>query len=199
MFKEDIVEDSADLSTEDNNQDSYEQDDTVTEDEGEETAEEAVERQPETPEQREARIKRQVEREARKQGKTIEEYLGIKSQKVSKETNKKEVETPDVVMERLDRADLRAEGFKDKGEQDILIKYSRFEDMDVVDFASTTLGKTLIKEYRAKNATPSPTRRTGQGTRDEVAYWAEQMSKGNRPPTADLRIKARAYLAKNKK
>lgn len=199
MFNEDIVEDSADLSTQEDNQEIYEQDDTAGEGEGEETVEETVERQPETPEQREARIKRQVEREAKKQGKTIEEYLGIKSQKVSKETNKKEVETPDVVMERLDRADLRAEGFKDKGEQDVLIKYSRFEEMDVVDFASTTLGKTLIKEYRAKNATPSPTRRTGTGTRDEVAYWADQMSKGNRPPTAEMRTKAREYLAKNKK
>lgn len=195
---ENTVVDSAETTTQEDNEQSYEQDDSDSEVESE-TGEETIEqRQTETPEQRSARIKRQVEREAKKQGKTVEEYLGIQSKKVTKESNK-EVESPDVVMDRLDRSDLRAEGFKDKAEQDLLIKYSRFENMDVVDFASTTLGKTLIKEHRAKNATPSPARRTGTGTRDEVAYWADQMSKGNRPPTAELRTKARAYLAQNKK
>lgn len=196
MFDENTVEESADLSTTEDNQETYEQDDSEGESDVAET--ETVERQPETSEQRDARIKRQVEREAKKQGKTVEEYLGIKSQKSTKDSSK-EVESNDTVMERLDRSDLRAEGFKDKGEQDLLIKYSRFEEMDVVEFAQTTLGKTLIKEHRAKNATPNPTRRTGTGTRDEVAHWAEQMSKGNRPPTAEMRTKAREYLAKNRK
>ena len=178
------VEDSADLSTEDNNDESYEQDDATDEGESETTEE----RQPETSEQRVARLKRQLEREQKK--------LGIEVEKPRKQENKKEVD--DTLVERLDRSDLRAEGFKDKGEQDLLIKYSRFEEMDVVEFASTTLGKTLVKEYRAKSATPSPSRRTATGTRDDVAYWADQMKKGNRPPTAEMRSKARDYLAKNK-
>lgn len=188
--EENTVVDSAETTTEDvaDNQVDYEQDDTDSEGEGTET--ETVERKPETPEQRVARLKRQLEREERK--------LGIESEKGSKET-RKEVEGDATIVDRLDRADLRAEGFRDKGEQDLLIKYSRFEGMDVVDFAQTTLGKTLIKEYRAKNSTPSPARRTGTGTRDEVAYWAAQLEKGNRAPTAELRTKAREYLAKNKK
>lgn len=171
--------------------------DTTPEAESTETTKETVERQPETTEQRSARIKRQVEREAKKEGISVEEYLGIKSEKSSKDSPKKEDQEVDVET-RLDRSDLRAEGFKDKEEQNLLIKYARFEEMDVVDFASTTLGKTLIKEHRAKSATPSPTRRTSQGARDDVAYWAEQLQKGNRPPTAELRTKAREYLAKNK-
>lgn len=188
MFEEDQVVDSALDTTEDVTEESYEQDDTITEGEGQET--ETVERKPETSEQRVARLKRQLEREERK--------LGIESEKGDKET-RKEVNTDQTIVERLDRADLRAEGYRDKGEQDILMKYARFENMDVVDFAGTTLGKTLVKEYRAKNSTPSPTKRTSTGTRDEVAYWAAQLEKGNRAPTAELRTKAREYLAQNKK
>lgn len=183
---EEQVEDSADLSTEDNEQ-PYEQDDTS--DEGESETEETVERKPETPEQRVARLKRQLEREEKK--------LGIQAEKPRKEV-KKEVDTDDAVTERLDRGDLRYEGVKDKGEQDIIIEYAKWKGLDVLDAMNTPAVKAELKEYRAKGATPSPSKRTVQGTRDDVAYWADQMKKGNRPPTAELRTKARDYLAKNR-
>lgn len=195
--EENNVEESRDLST-DNNE-SYEQDDTATEGEGEASDESNVEREPETPEQRSARIKRQAEREAKKQGITLQEYLGIESKEGSKKPNKEEkVDTDSALTERLDRGDLRFEGIKDKGEQDIIIEYANWKGMDVLDAMNSGAVKAELKEYRAKQATPSPAKRTSQGTRDDVAYWAEQMKKGNRAPTAELRTKAREYLAKNR-
>lgn len=181
------VEESADLSTQEDNQQSYEQDDTATEGEGETTEE----RQPETSEQRVARLKRQLEREERK--------LGIEVEKPRKQEAKKDSKEVDsTLMERLDRGDLRFEGVKDKGEQDIIIEYASWKGMDVLEAMNSAAVKAELKEYRAKSATPSPSRRTATGTRDDVAYWADQMKKGNRAPTAELRTKARDYLAKNK-
>ena len=186
------VEDSADLSTDDN-QETYEQDDSTGEGESEASTESDEQRPTETPEQRVARLKRQLEREQRKLGHESKED----SQASRKET-RKEVDADDSVTERLDRGDLRYEGVKDKGEQDIIIEYARWKNMDVLDAMNSGAVKAELKEYRAKQATPSPSRRSSQGTRDDVAYWAEQMKKGNRPPSAELRTKAREYLAKNR-
>ena len=189
-----MVEDSADLSTDDN-QETYEQDDSTGEGESEASTESDEQRPTETPEQRVARLKRQLEREQRKLGHESKED----SQASRKETRKEESkEVDDSVTERLDRGDLRYEGVKDKGEQDIIIEYARWKNIDVLDAMNSGAVKAELKEYRAKQATPSPSRRSSQGTRDDVAYWAEQMKKGNRPPSAELRTKAREYLAKNR-
>ena len=185
--EEEQVEDSADLSTEEDNNQSYEQDDSASEGESETTEE----RQPETSEQRVARLKRQLEREQKK--------LGIEGEKPRKQEAKKDSKEVDsTLMERLDRGDLRFEGVKDKGEQDIIIEYATWKGMDVLEAMNSAAVKAELKEYRAKSATPSPSKRAVQGTRDDVAYWADQMKKGNRAPTAELRTKARDYLAKNK-
>jgi|JI10StandDraft_1071094.scaffolds.fasta_scaffold12225_7 hypothetical protein len=198
MEQEEVVDSTE--TTQEVIEESHEQNDSARENEGAETTKDSVDREPETSEQRSARIKRQVEREARKSGISVEEYLGISrkegSKESSKETNKEEVGGD--VTERLDRSDLRYEGIRDKSEQDIVIEYARYRNMDVLDAMNTPAVKAELKEFRAKNATPSPTRRTGTGARDEVAYWADQMNKGNRPPTAEMRTKARKYLAENR-
>lgn len=186
-----VVEESADLSTDESNEESYETD-TATEGEGSQT--ETVERKPETPEQRVARLKRQLEREERKLGLTSEE-----GGKESRKEARKEVDADETVVDRLDRGDLRYEGIKDRAEQDIIIEYARWKNIDVLDAMNTAAVKAGLKEYRAKNATPSPSRRSVQGTRDDVAYWADQTLKGNRAPSAELRTKVREYLAKNKR
>lgn len=186
-----VVEESADLSTDETNEESYEND-TATEGEGAQT--ETVERKPETPEQRIARLKRQLEREERKAGITSEE-----SGKESRKEARKEVDADETVVDRLDRGDLRYEGIKDRAEQDIIIEYARWKGIDVLDAMNTAAVKAELKEYRAKNATPSPSRRSSQGTRDEVAYWADQTLKGNRAPSAEMRTKVREYLAKNRR
>ena len=186
------VEDSADLSTDDN-QETYEQDDSTGEGESEASTESDEQRPTETPEQRVARLKRQLEREQRKLGHESKE-----DSQASRKEARKEVDADDSVTERLDRGDLRYEGVKDKGEQDIIIEYARWKNIDVLDAMNSGAVKAELKEYRAKQATPSPSRRSSQGTRDDVAYWAEQMKKGNRPPSAELRTKAREYLAKNR-
>lgn len=185
------VEESADLSTQEDNNQSYEQDDSASEGESETSDESNVERQPETSEQRVARLKRQLEREEKK--------LGIESEKPrKKETKQDDKEVDSTLIERLDRGDLRFEGVTDKGEQDIIIEYASWKGMDVLEAINSAAVKAELKEYRAKSATPSPSKRAVQGTRDDVAYWADQMKKGNRAPTAELRTKARDYLAKNK-
>lgn len=191
--QEDVVEESADLSTDESNDESYEQDDTASESEGTETVEETVERKPETPEQRIARLKRQLEREERK--------LGIESEKGNKESRKEssKEEVGSDVADRLDRSDLRFEGIKDRNEQNIVIEYARYKGMDVLDALNSPAVKAELKEYRNKAATPSPSRRSGQGQRDEVAYWAERAEKGQLAPSPDMRKKVMKYLADNKR
>jgi hypothetical protein len=189
--EEEQVEESADLSTD--NQESYEQDDSAGEGESEASEESSEQRTTETSEQRIARLKRQLEREERKSG--IKSDEGGKEKPKAKE---EKGEVDNVLMDRLDRGDLRYEGVKDKGEQDIIIEYAKWKNMDVLDAMNSAAVKAELKEYRAKSATPRPSTRTAQGTRDDVAFWADQMKKGNRAPTAELRTKAREYLAKRK-
>lgn len=192
MFQEDTQDDevvaSAETTTEElqDNSDEYEQDDSTGESEG--ATEEKPERRAESPEQKVARLKRQLEREERK--------LGIESNKSPK--NEAKESNVDGTTERLDRMDLRSEGIRDKSEQDIILKYARIEVLDPIDALDSDIVKAALKTYRNKQATPSPNRRTGQGTRDEVSYWADQTLKGKRAPTAEMRTKVRDYLAKNK-
>lgn len=120
------------------------------------------------------------------------------SEEASPKGNEKEEVGDKALLERLDRSDLRAEGIKDKTEQDIVLKYARLEGLDVVDALGNSIVKAALKDHRNKSATPSPAKRTGTGTRDEVAYWAEQTKKGNRAPTAEMRSKVLDYLAKNR-
>lgn len=141
------------------------------------------------------------ERELRKdQDKRWKERIkGLKGEDDGEgEKDSKESNSPSIV-ERLDRAELKAEGVKDKAEQDAVLEYARWKNIDVLTALNTPAMKAELKEMRNKSATPSSSNRTSAGARDEVAYWADQMEKGKRAPTPELRTKVLQYLAKNKR
>lgn len=110
----------------------------------------------------------------------------------------KEAHTPEIT-ERLDRTDLRLEGIKDKSEQDAVMEYARFKNIDVLSALNSPAMKAELKEMRNKSATPASSVRTSTGARDEVSYWADQTEKGKMAPTAELRKKVLAYLAQNRR
>jgi len=186
MFQEqeDEVVDSADTTTEElqDNSDSYEEDDSTGEDEGEASSESSEQRPTETPEQRNARIKRQVEREAKKAGITVEEYLGIKSEKGSEKGRQEG--NPSQVDENYLRLDLKTEGIKSKKEQDTVIDYIKEKKLlgHTVD-VETALKSMVVKEeltrIRNASATPKPSSRPGQvGGEKTLEQYAQLMQKG---------------------
>jgi hypothetical protein len=123
---------------------------------------------------------------------------GLKGDEEGEGDGKESKESAPELTDRLDRADLRSEGVKDKAEQDIVLEYARFKKIDVLEALTKPAVKAELKEYRNKSATPSSSSRTTTGSRDEVAYWAEQTEKGKMAPTADLRRKVLAYLSERK-
>lgn len=170
-----------DLELQDDNSETYEESDSTGEDE---TAEEeqGSEQQPasksETSEQRNSRIKRQVERAAKKEGISVEEYLGIKSEKGSKESTKEEVD------EKYLRLDLKTEGIKSKKEQDTILDYIREKrllghDVDVETALKSMVVKEELTRIRNASATPRPSARPGQvGGEKTLEQYAQLMMKG---------------------
>lgn len=157
------------------------EDNSETESDGE-TVQEQTDKQPETPEAKRARLKRQLEQ--------LDKKHGFKDE----EAPKKSVETED---ERYDRLELKTEGIKDKKSQDAVIEYARFKKIDVLEALNSPAMKAELKEIQAKSATPSPSKRTGGGNTNDVAHWAEQLTRnGKSAPTPELRAEVRAYLAK---
>lgn len=185
-------------------EDNYSDDDTSTESEGETSSESE---ESDTVTLTRAELDEQLKQARREQDKRWKEERIPQllkgedgGEKGSKESGKKsDQEVDSSLMERLDRSDLRSEGYRDTKEQDIILEYARWKGITPLEAANTAAVKAELKEYRAKAATPGPSKRTGTGTRDEVAYWADQMEKGKRAPTAEMRQKALAYLAKNKR
>jgi hypothetical protein len=174
------MEEEQDLELQEDNSETYEETDSTGESEAEETSESSEQRSVETPEQRNARIKRQLERAAkaaRKEGLPVEEYLGIKSEKGSKESTQE-------VDEKYLRLDLKTEGIKSKKEQDAVLNYIREKKLlgHTVD-VETALKSLVVKEeltsIRNASATPRPSARPGQvGGERTAEQYAQLVSKG---------------------
>ncbi len=157
--EETTVVDSAETTTD--NVDNYEIN-SATESEGE-TEQTKSDRQPETPEARRARIKRQYEREFGKEA--------------SKESPKEEVSD-----ERYLRLELKTDGITSKKEQDIVIDYAKYKGIDVSEAMKSPVVKAELAEYRAKASVPPPTtNRTGTGASNSLEYWIKEARKGNFP------------------
>lgn len=184
--QEDVV-DSAETTTQEleDNSDSYEDTDSTGESESEETGESSQQHTAdttETPEQRTARIKRQVEREAKKQGVSVEEYLGLKGKKGSQD--RKEDGNSQEIDEKWLRTDLKVEGIKSKKEQDVIIDYIREKallgkEVDVETALKSMVIKEELANIRKSAATPTPSARTGNaGGEKTLQQYAEMMKKG---------------------
>lgn len=153
MFQvEQDVEDTAVDSTTEDNQTDHEIDSTPESNDasGAETIDTP---KSETAEQRLARLKRQYEREAKKQG--------IKGDGDSAKTDKEE-DLDARYEEKYNRLALKQDGYTDKAEQDAIIKYSRFEGIDVEEAVKSPVAQAIIKGLRDKAATPGPSSRTSK-------------------------------------
>ena len=156
--QENNVAEQEETSTEENHET-----DNTTEDETEET-EQGGEQQPatksETPDQRLARLKRQLEREEKKQG-------------IKKET--KPTETSD---ERYDRLELKTEGVTTKKEQDVVLDYAKWKGVSVTEALKNPGVKAELSEMRKQSSVPPPSGRTTNGQSASVDYYASQIKKG---------------------
>lgn len=159
--EKDVVVDSAETTTP--NQESYEQDDSDSEGESTEAPQSSEQRTAETAEQRTARLKRQIEREAKKAGVSVEEYLGI-----SRKEGGKESEEVDSYAEKYNRLALKTEGITDKSEQDIVLDYADWKGIDVEEALKSPVVKAEIKELRDKASTPRPSSRTSKSGSSSV-------------------------------
>jgi hypothetical protein len=161
--EEEVVETVEEVNTEINEQ-------TDSTDEGEAPKAEATERQPETSEQRIARLKRQLEREERK--------LGIESKEDRKEGGEKSSKEVD---ERYERLLLKTEGITSKKEQDVVLDYARFKGIEPEAALKMPAVKAELAELRKKDSVPAPSSRTSAGGSNDFNYWVAQAKKGNFP------------------
>lgn len=180
MEQEDTqVVDSAETTTNDLEVNDNQNDDSSGESDAAEEKSETKQQSNETPDQRQARLKRQIERDAKKAGVTVEEYLGLKSQKGGEE---KEVGGD----ERYTRLELKTEGITSKKAQDVVLEYIKEakligKDVDIASALKSNVVKEAIAEIEKKTAVPPPSKRTSAGASDSFEYWKAQARKGNWP------------------
>lgn len=180
MFEEnDEVDNSAETTTQDEVTANDTQDASDSEDEVAQTTESSKQQSGETPEQRNARIKRTVEREAKKQGISVEEYLGISRGEGSKESSKEG-------DDRYARLELKTEGVTSKKAQDIVLEYIKEaaligKKIEPAEALKSLVVKEAIAELEKKTSAPAPSKRTNTGPSDDFAYWVAQAKKGNFP------------------
>lgn len=160
------VVESAETTTQEDNLEVYE-DDSTEEGEGETQPEKGEQRTTETPEQLQARIKRQVERGAKKLGISVEDFLGTKT---SKEGSKE-------VDERYQRLELKTEGITNKKEQDIILDYANYKGLEPTEAMKSPAVKAELAELRSKNV-PPPSTRTSGGSNDSFDYYAKNIKAG---------------------
>lgn len=154
MFVENNEEAETINDSESNNEE-YETDGS-TENETETTDEGKQQREPETPEAKRARLKRQLEQLDKKHGFKDEDSKG-ESKKAPKE------EVNPTLEEKYNRLALKTEGYVEKGEQDIVLDYALYKKIDIDEAIKSPIVKGEIKAYRDKAATPSPSSRTTKG------------------------------------
>lgn len=176
--EQETVVESAETTTEEvDNQTDYEQDDSTGEGEGETQAESSKQHKSETPEQKRARLTRQLERLNAK-------HPPKEGEKGSKESNQES--SKEEVDDRYERLELKVEGITSKKEQDVILDYARWKGIEPSEALKTAAIKAELAELRAKTTTPSPSRRTGTGANNSFEYWSAQARKGNFPKDPEM-------------
>ena len=179
MIEENEVVDSAETTTTDDLEDNSSDNESTGESEDASSTEGSEQHSTETPEQRSARLKRQIEREAKKQGKTVEEYLGYKGSKGSEEGGKESSKVDS--DERYARLELKTEGVTSKKAQDIVLEYANWKGIDPIAALKSPIVKAEIAELEKKTSAPAPSKRTGTGASDPFEYWVAQARNGHFP------------------
>lgn len=149
------VEDTAVDSTTEANDTDYEANST-TEGEAEESTQGDNSSKGESPEAKRARLKRQLAQLDKKHGfkdEDVKEESSVSGQKTDKEAE---------LEEKYNRLALKQDGYTDKAEQDAVIKYAKFEGIEVEDAVKSPVAQAIIKALRDKASTPSPSARTSK-------------------------------------
>ena len=154
----DVVE-QEETSNEENEHETNNESESETE-ETEQGGEQQSATKSETPEQRLARLKRQLEREEKKQG--------IKKEDKPEETGD----------ERYDRLELKTEGITTKKEQDVVLDYAKWKGVSVAEVLKNTGVKAELAEMRKQSSVPPPSGRSSNGQSASVDYYASQIKKG---------------------
>lgn len=168
------VVDSAETTTSDDLEVNDHSDDTDSEDETSQDSESVEQHANESTEQRSARLKRQVERAAKKESKSVEEYLGIKSQESYQKSNEE-------VDDKYARLDLKIEGVTSKKAQDVVLEYAKWKGIDHTVALKSPAVRAELAELEKKASAPPPSKRTNGGATDSFEYWVTQAKKGNFP------------------
>lgn len=169
-----------------NNQSSY--DDSTTEGE---SSSERESGEPETTTFTQEDIDRAIEERDKRWKDRYKEYkleLKDEGKEGGKGRQEGSSETNEEVLERLNRADLRAEGIKDKKEQDAVMELAAALKLDVVEALERPAVKAELKALRDKKSTPAPSKRTSAGERaDDVDYLVRQYRAGKLLKPAEFR------------
>lgn len=157
MFQtEQDVEDTAVDSTTEDNQTAHETDST-SESDAQETEQGDNSSKTETPEAKRARLKRQLAQLDKKHN-----FKGDEESEGSSQKTDKESDLDAKYEEKYNRLALKQDGYTDKAEQDAIIKYAKFENIDIEDAVKSPVAQAIVKGIRDKAATPSSSVRTSK-------------------------------------
>lgn len=170
-----MLEEEANLNNEEetleDNEQSDEQDDLDTEGEGEETSEssksDTVTFTKDELDKRDKSIRKDQDKRWKDRLKGDDE-----------DQDGGKTDTPEVI-DRLDRADLRAEGIKDEQEQKVVLEYARNFKIGVIEALNRPGVQAELKALRDKRSIPAPSGRTNKGrSGDDIDYLVRQYRKG---------------------
>jgi hypothetical protein len=146
------VEETVETQTEENSEESHE---------GEEREQSRNESNQESPEDRLARLKRQYEREAKKQGLNTENLKSSKSNKAD--------------LDYGEKAFLLASGIKGNDEMNLVKQLRKETGKSLEDLVESRFFKAELEDFRqirtTTNAVPSNSKRSNQSSIDSVEYW----------------------------
>ena len=126
--------------------------------------------------------------------KSIEARLAKKEKKEGSDEPQKDISELEM---RVIRAELKAEGIKDKEEIDLVIEKSKVLGVDPVDGAKDEIIQAILnkrrKEKQDQLATPGTSNRAAGSTRDTVDYW---IAKGELPPADQVELRQKVVRKK---
>lgn len=158
--------------------------DSDSEDEAEATVEGEQQRKSETPDQKRARLKRQLAQLDKKHG--FKEEDSREKSSSQEDSN----ESPEIkeLKEKFNRLALAQNGYADEKEQDQLIRYAKFLGQPIESVHKDPVAVAIIKGLRDKAATPSSSTRTGKGGETSIDTLVAKYKAGKYLPPDQMRL-----------
>lgn len=185
-----------DVSSSEDNSNDYEQNDSTGEGEDATDAEGSDDASSqESPEARRARLRRQVERAAKKEGLSVEEFLGKEKGGESRK------ESDSSFDEKYLKLDLKTEGITSKKEQEIVLDYLRENhalgrNLEVSDALKSMVVREELAKVRKAASVPKPSSRTStQQPNNDLEHYAKLMAKGR---TREVPLEVQRELRKKR-